>query len=153
GFSEEMIRRKVKMTFEGHTRANLVDPPLLEVMKEAGLRRLAFGLESVDPYVLKLMEKEINPEDVKKAVRMCTRMGIRATVGTMMGNAGDTRETILKTAWFVRSIPEIRYAPNAIACPPPGPPLRRQAAQGAGGSRLLDPGYSKLTRHSAGIMG
>jgi len=31
--------------------------------------------------------------------------------GTMMGNAGDTREAILRTAWFVRSVPEIRYAP------------------------------------------
>jgi anaerobic magnesium-protoporphyrin IX monomethyl ester cyclase len=152
GFSEEMIRRKVPMTFEGHTRANLVDPELLGVMKEAGLTRLAFGLESVDPYVLKLMEKEIKPEEVKKAVRLTTQMGIRATVGTMMGNAGDTRETILKTAWFVRSIPEINYAPNAIACPLPGTPLRRQAEQGVGGLKLLDPDYSKLTRYSGGVM-
>jgi radical SAM superfamily enzyme YgiQ (UPF0313 family) len=152
GFSEEMIRRKVPMTFEGHTRANLVDPELLGVMKEAGLTRLAYGLESVDPYVLKLMEKEIDPEDVKKAVRLTTEMGIRATVGTMMGNAGDTRQTILKTAWFVRSIPEINYAPNAIACPLPGTPLRRQAEQGIGGLKLLDPDYSKLTRYSGGVM-
>jgi anaerobic magnesium-protoporphyrin IX monomethyl ester cyclase len=151
-FSEEMIRRKVPMTWEGHTRANLVDVPLLEVMKEAGLTRLAFGLESVDAHVLKLMEKQIDPEDVKKAVRMCTRMGVRATVGTMMGSAGDTRATILRTAWFVRSIPEIRYAPNAIACPLPGTPLRRQAEQGVGGLKLLDPDYSKLTRYSGGVM-
>src|SRR5215831_13716324 len=121
GFSEEMIRRKVPMTFEGHTRANLVDPELLGVMKEAGLTRLAYGLESVDPYVLKLMEKEIDPEDVK-------------------------------TAWFVRSIPEINYAPNAIACPLPGTPLRRQAEEGVGGLKLLDPDYSKLTRYSGGVM-
>jgi radical SAM superfamily enzyme YgiQ (UPF0313 family) len=152
GFSEEMIRRKVPMTFEGHTRANLVDPELLGVMKEAGLTRLAYGMESVDPYVLKLMEKEIAPEDVKKAVRLTTEMGIRATVGTMMGNAGDTRQTILKTAWFVRSIPEINYAPNAIACPLPGTPLRRQAEEGIGGLKLLDPDYSKLTRYSGGVM-
>jgi radical SAM superfamily enzyme YgiQ (UPF0313 family) len=151
-FSEEMIRRKVPMTFEGHTRANLVDPELLGVMKEAGLTRLAYGLESVDPHVLKLMEKEIDPEDVKKAVRLTTKMGIRATVGTMMGNAGDTRDTILKTAWFVRSIPEINYAPNAIACPLPGTPLRRQAEQGIGGLKLLDRDYSKLTRYSGGVM-
>ena len=121
-------------------------------MKEAGLTRLAYGMESVDPYVLKLMEKEIDPEDVKKAVRLTTEMGIRATVGTMMGNAGDTRETILKTAWFVRSIPEINYAPNAIACPLPGTPLRRQAEEGVGGLKLLDPDYSKLTRYSGGVM-
>jgi hypothetical protein len=151
-FSEEMIRRRVPMTWEGHTRANLVDPPLLEVMKEAGLTRLAFGLESVDKHVLKLMEKEIDPEDVKKAVRLCKSMGIRATIGTMMGNAGDTRETILRTAWFVRSVPEIRYAPCAIACPLPGTPLRRQAEQGVGGLKLLDPDYSKLTRYSGGVM-
>ncbi len=151
-FSEEMIARKVKMTWEGHTRANLVDTPLLEVMKEAGLTRLAFGLESVDKHVLKLMEKEIEPEDVKKAVRLCKSLDIRATIGTMMGNAGDTKETVLRTAWFVRSVPEIRYAPMAIACPLPGTPLRRQAEQGVGGLKLLDADYSKLTRYSGGVM-
>src|SRR5215470_4065151 len=151
-FSEEMIKRKVKMTWEGHTRANLVDKPLLEVMKAAGLTRLAFGLESVDKHVLKLMEKEIEPEDVKKAVRLCKSLDIRATIGTMMGNAGDTRETILRTAWFVRSVPEIRYAPCAIACPLPGTPLRRQAESGIGGLKLLDADYSKLTRYSGGVM-
>ena len=151
-FSEEMIARKLPMTWEGHTRANLVDRPLLDVMKAGGLTRLAFGLESVDKHVLKLMEKEIEPEDVKAAVRLCKSMEIRATIGTMMGNAGDTRETILRTAWFVRSVPEIRYAPCAIACPLPGTPLRRQAEQGVGGLKLLDPDYSKLTRYSGGVM-
>src|SRR5450759_944329 len=94
-FCRELIARNVGMTFEGHTRANLVDRPLLELMKHAGLVRLAFGLESTDPRVLELMHKEINPDDVRKAVRLCKELGIAASIGTMMGNAGETTESVL----------------------------------------------------------
>jgi anaerobic magnesium-protoporphyrin IX monomethyl ester cyclase len=148
----ELISRKLEVTFEGHTRANLVDRPLLELMKEAGLVRLAFGLESTDKAVLKLMHKEIEPEDVRNAVRLCKQVKIAASIGTMMGNPGDTRETVLKTAWFVRSVPEIRYAPMAIAVPLPGTELRALAEQGMHGLKLLDTDYSRLTRYSGGVM-
>jgi anaerobic magnesium-protoporphyrin IX monomethyl ester cyclase len=151
-FCRELISRKLGMTFEGHTRANLVDPPLLELMKEAGLVRLAFGLESTDPRVLRLIHKEIDPQDVRNAVGLCKRLKIAASIGTMMGNPGETRKTVLATARFVRSAPEIRYAPMAIAVPLPGTELRSLAEQGRHGLKLLETDYSRLTRYSGGVM-
>lgn len=151
-FCEELITRNLKMTFEGHTRAPLVDRPLLELMKRAGLVRLIFGLESADLGVLKLMRKEIKPEDIRRAFRLCKDLEIDAITGVMMGNPGDTRKTILKTAWFVRSISEIKYAPMAIAIPYPGTELFDMAVKGMHGLRLLEADYKKYSRYSGGVM-
>ena len=148
----ELLARNLGMTFEGHTRANLVDRDLLLLMKDAGLVRLAFGLESTNPRVLKLMRKEIDPEDVRTAVKLCTELNIGASIGTMMGNAGETRETVLATARFVRSVKEIRYAPMAIAIPLPGTELCSQAEQGLYGLKLIEKDYAKYTRYAGGVM-
>lgn len=151
-FCHELIRRKVNITFEGQTRANLVDEPLLDLMKKAGLSRLSFGLESADKKVLTLMRKEMDLESVRKAFYLCKKVKISTMCGTMMGNPGDTKETILATAWFVRSIPEIRYAPLAIAIPYPGTELFNMAQIGMYGLKLIQSDYKKYCRYSGGIM-
>lgn len=151
-FCNELINRRAGITFEGQTRANLVDNRLLKLMKRAGLVRLSFGLESSNRRVLTLMKKQIDPESVRNAFRLCRNLKISTMCGTMMGNPGDTKETILETARFVRSIPEIRYAPMAIAVPYPGTELHEMARKGEHGLRLLEDDYRKYSRYEGGVM-
>jgi len=148
----ELIENRTDITFEGQTRANLIDESLLELMKKAGLVRLSFGLESSNKNVLKLMKKEVDPNSVKEAFRLCKKLNISALCGTMMGNPGDTEKTILETARFVRSIPEIRYAPIAIATPYPGTELFYMAKNGLHGLKLLETDYRKYSRYAGGVM-
>lgn len=152
GFCHELINRDANITFEGQTRANLIDESLIKLMKQAGLIRLNFGLESSDKNVLKLMKKQIEPESIRNAFRLCKKFKISALCGTMMGNPGDTKETIIKTALFVRSIPEIRYAPMAIAVPYPGTELYEMAKQGLHGLKLLKSDFRYYTRYAGGVM-
>ncbi len=152
GLCRELIRRKAGVTFEGQTRANLVDGPLLALLREAGLVRLNFGLESVDPNALLLMRKGVTPEEVRTALRLCRGLGISTTVASMLGNPGDTRETVMATARFVRATPEIRYSPFAIAVPYPGTELRRMAEQGLHGLKLLSAGTGGFSRYAGGMM-
>ncbi len=152
GFCHELINRKVNITFESQTRANLIDKPLLELMKKAGLVRISFGLESADKNVLKLMRKEINPEDVRNAFRLCRQLHITAITGIMMGNPGDTKKTILDSARFVRSIADIKYAPLAIAIPYPGTELFNMAQKGMHGLKLIEVDYKKYARYAGGVM-
>ena len=44
---EYILEEKLDITFEGSTRANLIDEEKIELMAEAGLIRLSFGLETV----------------------------------------------------------------------------------------------------------
>jgi len=151
-FCRQLIDCKLAITFEGQTRANLVDQPLLELMKQAGLVRLSFGLESVDKEVLRLMRKDIDPEDLRRALHLCRGLNITTLCGAMMGNPGDTRQTILKTARFVRSTDEIVYAPLAIAIPYPGTELFKMASLGMHGLRLIETDYRKYARYAGGVM-
>jgi anaerobic magnesium-protoporphyrin IX monomethyl ester cyclase len=152
GFCRELMARKANVTFEGQTRANLVDESLLQLLKDAGLRRMNFGVESGNREVLKLMKKEVPPEAMRKAFALCEKLNISATCGLMMGNPGDTRKTILESAWFIRSIPQIRFAPLAIAIPYPGTELMEMAKRGMYGLKLLETDYSKYSRYAGGVM-
>lgn len=152
GFCDEILTRGLKITWEGHTRANLVDEALLVKMKRAGLLRLTFGFESVDANVLRLMKKEVAPEAMRTALHLCKKLGIESRCGLMMGNPGETKKTVLRTAWFIRSIPEILYAPMSIAIPYPGTELAYMAANNMHGLRLLESDYSRYSRYAGGVM-
>ena len=151
-FCRILIDQKCGITFEGQTRPDLIDEPLLLLMQEAGLNRLNFGLESSNLRVLTLIKKQVRPEAAREAFRLCKKLGISTLCGTMMGNPGDTRETILETARFVRSIPEIRYSPMAIAMPYPGTELLSMAQKGMHGLRLLETDFKKYSRYAGGVM-
>lgn len=151
-FCNLLIEKKTNITFEGQTRADLIDEPLLTLMKQAGLVRLSFGFESANENVLKLMKKQLKPESVREAFRLCKKLKISSLCGAMMGNPGDTRKTILENAWFVRSIPEIRYAPLAIAVPYPGTELLEIAQKGMYGLKLVETDFRKYSRYAGGVM-
>lgn len=151
-FCRELLNRNVQITFEGQTRGNLVDEPLLVLMKQAGLVRLSFGLESADPTVLKLMKKNVKIEAYREAFRLMEKLGISALCGTMMGNPGDTKKTVYATARFIRSIPQIRYSPMSIAIPYPGTELWHMAKRGEHGLKLLDIDYKYYSRWAGGVM-
>ena len=151
-FCHELINRKVKISFEGQTRANLIDEPLLRLMKKAGLIRLSFGLESSNKKVLSLIRKEVELEAIRDAFRLCKKLKISAFCGAMMGNPGDTKETILETARFIRSIPEIRYSPLPIAIPYPGTELLEMAKNQLHGLKLVENDYKKYNRYAGGVM-
>ncbi len=152
GLCHELIARQANVTWEGQTRANLVDEPLLRLMQDAGLIRMSFGVESVDAEVLRLMKKEVDPQSMRNAFRLCKKLGISTLCGLMMGNPGDSRETVMRTARFVRSIPEIRFAPLAIAIPYPGTELFEYAKRGLHGLKLLTTDFTKYSRYAGGVM-
>lgn len=152
GFCRELIERNAEITWEGQTRANLVDEELLILMKRAGMLRLSFGVESADKEVLRLMRKEVDPESMRDAFRLCKKLDISTMCGTMIGSAGETRASVLRTAWFIRSIPEIRYAVVGIAIPYPGTELYHQAVRGEHGLKLLTKDFTKYSRYAGGVM-
>jgi radical SAM superfamily enzyme YgiQ (UPF0313 family) len=152
GFCEELILREANMTWEGQTRANLVDEELLLLMKRAGLVRLSFGVESADEEVLRLMRKEVSIESMRNAFQLCRKLGIYTMCGTMIGNPGETKETVMHTAKVIRSIPEIRYASLGIAIPYPGTELYNMAAAGMHGLKLLTTDFTMYSRYAGGVM-
>ena len=96
-FCDALLDAGLKIKWRCNTRVNLVPPPLLEKMKKAGCYVINFGVESGDPEILKTIEKETKIEDVYDAHRRCRKLGIRTYATFLVGNPGETEETVKRT--------------------------------------------------------
>jgi len=97
----EIINRKCDFHWLGMTRANCVDNELLEKMKEAGCEELFFGVESGNPRVRnKVIRKNLKDEEIRSALKLCQKIGIRASVFLMMGFPTETKEELEDTVNF-----------------------------------------------------
>jgi anaerobic magnesium-protoporphyrin IX monomethyl ester cyclase len=86
------------------TRVDTVDQDLLNAMAESGCYRILYGIESGVKDVLKRIRKQITVEKIEKAVLMTKNAGIEAEGLFMVGNPGDTPETIKKTVEFIKKM-------------------------------------------------
>ena len=142
---------KLKITFEGNTRANLVDEEVISRLKNSGLIRLSFGLESTDPSIRDLMGKKVPIDAYEKANKLCNSYNIEVLNSVMLGLPGETRETIRETLRYLRSAKEIKQANFAIAVPYPGTAFYDMAVKGENGVRLVTKDLSKYKRYGSAV--
>ena len=95
-----LIDEGIKLSWSCMSRVDLVDQETLNLMKKAGCHQIGYGVESADPQILKNINKMISLDKVKAAVRMTKKAGIDVRAMFMLGNPGETEETIEKTIQF-----------------------------------------------------
>lgn len=147
-----LIKENLGITWEGGTRANLVDEELIKKMAKAGLIRLSFGLESVDENIRIIMKKKVPLEGYTEANRLTNKYGIETLNSCMIGLPGETEETIRKTLRFLRESKEIKEANISIAVPYPGTELYEMAKRGDHKLRLVTNDFSKFRRYNCAVM-
>ena len=147
GICHEILKRNLKITFEGSTSANLVDDKLLRLMKKAGLIRISYGLETGSPRIMKLIRKHVDIDDLKAAVKMSDTLDIETNVTAMIGLPGETRETAYQTINCIRNMPHVLYTTLGIANPYPGCEMYEWALTGQHGFQLMEKDFSKLSRY------
>jgi len=93
-------------------RVDQVDREMLDWMKKAGCSKIAYGLESADPVILKALDKRIDLETAIKNIGLTTKIGINALVYLIIGNPGETLETINTTYRVAKKLkcPAISWA-------------------------------------------
>jgi anaerobic magnesium-protoporphyrin IX monomethyl ester cyclase len=99
-----ILRRRWKVQIWCETRADLVDAQVLELMARAGVRSIAYGLESADPAVTTLLEKKLELRRFADAITMTRAAGIEPEVFTLYGLPGQTRASALDTLRFVQDL-------------------------------------------------
>ena len=147
-----IIEEKLGVTFDGNTRANLVDEELVKKMSEAGLVKLCFGLESADENVRKFLKKKVPLESYVAANKLTEKYGIETVNSCMIGLPGETEESIRNTLRFLREHKEIKQANIAIAVPYPGTELYEMAKKGENGLKLETTDFSQYKRYNAAVM-
>jgi len=99
-----IIERRWKIDIWCETRADLVDAELLGLMAQAGVRSIAYGLESIDPATNDVLKKKIDPLRFAQTIRMTQSVGIEPEVFTLYGLPEQTRESALQTLRFVQDL-------------------------------------------------
>jgi radical SAM superfamily enzyme YgiQ (UPF0313 family) len=100
----EKIGRRIAAPFWFQTRSDLVDPPLLAKLREAGADTVAFGLESGSPTILARTNKGIELERLRENITAALSLGLEAELFTIYGLPGETIEDARQTLDFVRSL-------------------------------------------------
>jgi radical SAM superfamily enzyme YgiQ (UPF0313 family) len=119
---EEIIRKNWKISWVSFSRVNTLSEELAKKMKQAGCKKISFGLESGSQKVLDLMRKQATLEMGRNAVITAAKAGILAHASFMFGNVGETEETIKETIKFAKSLP-LDNATFFITSPVPGTDL------------------------------
>jgi anaerobic magnesium-protoporphyrin IX monomethyl ester cyclase len=99
-FCSLILKNKLDLTWCCFSRVDTVDQELLFEMKRAGCHQIMYGVESADKDILKNINKRITLEKVKDTIEATKKAGIDTRLAFMLGNPGETEETIKKTIKF-----------------------------------------------------
>ena len=100
----EIYKRGLKFTWSAFARVNTVDKKTLEMMREAGCDSISFGVETGNAEMLERIRKGITVEQIRSAVKICKEVGIIAHASFMVGLPGESRETLMESREFARSL-------------------------------------------------
>lgn len=93
-----IYRRRIRLPFQCHYRADLVSTKSIDAMYEAGCVRLVVGLESGDPELRqRVLDKRVTDEELLYAAQKCHEYGIEFLTQNMFGIPGETPDTALST--------------------------------------------------------
>ena len=91
---EGIINRGMKIRWVACTRVDTVDLEILKWMKRAGCYMIEYGVESGNPQILKNIKKGITVERILQAFQWTHQVGILAKAYFMVGNPGETTQTV-----------------------------------------------------------
>jgi len=122
GICKEIERRGLRFLWECLGRVDTLDYSMALEMKKAGCTRIYFGIESGDERILKLMNKNITPDQARAAVETAHRAGLEVGAFFILFYPGDTNETVLKSLRFASSL-QLDYLGLSMPYPLPGTAL------------------------------
>ncbi len=98
----QLIAEKLDLAWSCNSTIGAVDKETLALMKKAGCWKIAFGIESGDPKILKLMNKHLDLDKAREVLRASKEAGLINRGYFIIGFPTETRESIKKTVDFAR---------------------------------------------------
>jgi len=125
---DEIVNRKLNISWNAMSRVNTLSDVLVKKMKAAGCKKISFGLESGSQKILDLMKKQATTELARQATNLVNKNGLLVHASFMIGNIGETEETIKETIAFAKNLP-LDNVSFLITSPYPGSELYDIAKQ------------------------
>jgi len=140
----KLEKRNLKFNFNCMVHANTVKPEFLKVMHHLGIDWVYVGVETGNDNIHKLIKKGTNCERIEKSIRLLRKNGFYTAGMFMIGNIGETVETIEQTIDFARRLPLDRTW-FSFAAPYPGTPFYDLVEQYG---EILEPDFAKWNQAS-----
>jgi radical SAM superfamily enzyme YgiQ (UPF0313 family) len=118
-------------------RANLADEDLLRHLKQAGLKRLAFGVETGDEDILESIDKRVTHDQIRAAFKNAKKVGLETVGFFIIGLPGDTEETMEKTIQLACELDPL-VANFSMMTPYPGTKVWEQVHRNGGQMLVKD---------------
>ncbi|MDD5178449.1 MAG: radical SAM protein [Candidatus Nanoarchaeia archaeon] len=97
---DRMIKERLNFTWMCNSRVDTLDDEILSLMKKSGCHLIKFGVESARQEILDKIGKGTRIESIRSAFRLCKKYDIDTVAHFMIGNYGDTNESIKDTINF-----------------------------------------------------
>lgn len=107
------------ISFRITAKVTTVNKEMLDSLKDAGCRLVAYGVESGNQRVLDRMKKRQTVEQIKAAFALTRRAGITSNALCMVGNIGEDMEAVQETGRLVEEINADLFS-VAVMTPYPG---------------------------------
>jgi radical SAM superfamily enzyme YgiQ (UPF0313 family) len=144
-YAGELKRRGIKLPFECISRADRLNPRVVETLAEMGCFRVWIGSESGSQRILDAMERGVTAEEVRSAVAMCKSHGIKTGMFLMWGYEGEELSDIEATIKHVKNTaPDIFF--TTVAYPIKGTPYFTQVADRVESSKAWAVGSDREVR-------
>jgi radical SAM superfamily enzyme YgiQ (UPF0313 family) len=95
-------------------RAKPVDREMMELMKQAGCKRLLIGVETGNEEIRKKIGKGISNQDIENVFALAHEVRMPTFPFLIVGLPGETQETVAETVQFVRALRPY-YCPTTVA--------------------------------------
>ena len=120
-FCDLLLRKNMNIAWSlpAGIRVDTVSEELLIKLKASGCYRVGFGIETGNSEIMKSIKKGIKLEQVTRAISMCKKIGLECTGNFMIGNLGETVETVNDTIRYAKKL-DPDYAQFTRAIPFPG---------------------------------
>ena len=126
-FTQEILKRNIQVTWQlpSGTRSEVFDREVASLVYRAGCRNLAFAPESGDEQVLKEVKKKVNLKHLEQAARDAVATGLNVSMFIVIGFPTDNRNSMRRTASFLRKMALIGVHDCVVSkfIPYPGSPL------------------------------
>ncbi|MBU2633723.1 MAG: B12-binding domain-containing radical SAM protein [Nanoarchaeota archaeon] len=105
-FCQKLIKKNlgITFTFPNGIRLDTLDSSIIRLMKKAGLYSVSVGIESGSDRILKLMRKNLTTSIIKEKIKLLRKEEIEIIGFFIVGYPGETKEDILKTIKFSKSL-------------------------------------------------
>jgi radical SAM superfamily enzyme YgiQ (UPF0313 family) len=129
-FTKELISRDLNITWQmpSGTRSEIFDEEVADLLYRSGCRAMSFAPESGSKEILKDVKKQVDLENLEKAVKVSLKRGFKLSCFIVIGFPSETVKSLDKSLKFIRKLAFMGVHDIAVSkfVPYPGSELFRQ---------------------------